>query len=607
MKSRSLGDLIRSKVKKTDEPTPTQSKHSSLMMNASKSIRPLLINELHNGHGIVDLHKAIAGRIQSTFDSQKSILAKVSSTVGGFMADESFIWRRSFHLAASQVANGSESEIDLNIMFALIRNDPESKSLCKRLGIDQPEFLATVQSIVGDNRYTDKSSFYRTIASTEHRVALGLKKAISKTNWQCDISEVYRMATRTLAIVTKELYTSQPTLPNTNQQKMLLKSSISHASSIVCAALTLTAEEYNGYVHEIYLDEFEEKHRNLAVHTIEILNYCNKLAINTLLQLEEKHTGVSAAINPNTSLKVSEVFDCLNLCQQLKVPPNHEQHNVYASNIVTSLKRCHELSNYMLFAINDYLCDSDSQKVSNFAHKVAWSAISDSIGFINSGGYRLGDRHIKSAINMVVYMLSEENPDNEVLNRYGANPSEILACRKARDRAYAISLHSPMQYRQVVIPTVAELSRALVATNAFSWGLSTAFIAAQVAEQILIKTDVLFIHHRDRVGNSNATSLFQSVLHDATDTFIQTWTSEASRTLSQSKISYARGEIGLEDSNQLLTQVFGKYNHDIAEHIRLSDMVTQQHREQFPELSDESVDSEIAGNPLVRKLNARAS
>lgn len=569
--------------KKSQSTQPKQSKSSSLLMNGFKSMTPVIIDIINKGGSKDEISAHIASNVQNILEKQARLIEDLISLSGGITDSEQFIWRRSLTIACQDAAN--KSPINHQIVCAILSNQDNAKRMCDKLGINHEELRELISTVNKYHIYQENQTYFSTLESTIFKVSSNINNLINTINWHTEKNTARDIITQGTCLIALSLYKSQFSLVSDKQRLMLQKSCVNHAGKIITSITKKIAKFYKNDVLPERIDEFEEALSADAEFAANSIKYCAHLVTDTLFEMESSHLTSNLTLS-ESGMTISELLNNYETLQSMSKSSNDgsvlEANNIIAKRIVNTLNDCKDMVNHTLANIDQYLINIDDDKSKEYVKHCLFSSLTPIIKNLNDNDISIDIRHLKMASNLSIYLLSEAPAKNDALNEAGVFASKITEFRAARDLAYAIGLSSPFQYRQLIVPTVAELSKCLLETQRFSWGLSLGYLAPMVGTQLLKSTNELFIANRNSVISSS-TSLYQASLEIASNTFVSLWRSESQNTLDNSQRNYGRGKISAADSKSILDKFFSLYQDQISEHQYTSEILRSQIKALIPE------------------------
>ncbi|WP_150141326.1 hypothetical protein, partial [Candidatus Enterovibrio escicola] len=558
-----IDSLLKRKRQIEDLNTSRQSKNSSLVMASLKSSIPLILEARRTHHTEQAFMDQIASFMKDSFNEQQKLIEALKIQAGGFDETESYIWRRTFGISSNGIK--SRRFPSENITLAILSERSIASKFCAKLGINSEEVSELIKGVNRYNLYKEANSFFNSPNASLMNSSSKIEREFRKINFST--SEVYArsMVAKAFTVIATELYKLCPNSLNTKQQTMFQKACIGHTSKLVSHSLLFVGAQYKWTVGEYQISEFEDS----FMSELDLLKNCAKYCTNnikeTLSAFEEEHRATELKEAP---IKMS-VADILNAIEstQMFLPRISDgiPINIVAKQFVNTLNMADHLTKYITKNIDNYITSIGSDSSLSFAHNTIYNAIISEVKDINFSDLNIDERYLKMSANIAIYLTSEQPARNDTLNEAGLSEEAILDFRKTRNIAFAIGLSSPFQNRQVIIPTVAELTKALVCTNQFNWGINLAYIAPKIAKSILDSTNRLYLEMAQRYESTN-TSLYRACIQASTQCFVDTWKKEAETTLALSKRKYGRGDITVSESNQISDKILKQFDANSYEH-----------------------------------------
>lgn len=547
-----LREIVEKKV--NSAPMQKQSKNSSLSMNAFKSLAPLIL-DIHTSFDNPRDQLALA--VKSIIERQAELVKQTSLLSGGLTDDEKFVWRRALTIASKEYSN--VSTMNSRAILSILANTPNARKISSKLGINQQEIKDLVLAITRYSIYDEKDSFFSTLDSSILKAASKINNAIENINWYSERKSALQVITQGAAIVTQQLLDTQQDIPHASQKSMLKKACITHAGTTLAALLKNSGKNWNYKVKPDDFDVFEEQLSKLAQSYVVSLSYCSKLIVDSLFELESTHSGTPLK-ESTTGLSVSEM---LNSVETLTSMARMNQvsdvaDNVQAMRFATILRDTSYIVNYTSDMTEKFLVSLGKDESKSYAKNIFFNAFSPVIRYLNNNEVDFDVRHLKACVNLSVFLLSEQSEINEIINRNGASPNSIIQFRKSRDLAFAIGIDTPFQHRQLIVPTIAEMSSVVMETQQFAWGLSSGYVAPEVCRMLLNATNTLFIANNGK-GIGSATSTYRACLEAASSTLSNLWRKHANLTLSSSSRKYTTGAISIEEASDILSHFESDY------------------------------------------------
>lgn len=558
-----IDSLLNEKRLKHEAVSSPQSKNSSLTMASLKSSIPIILEVRQNTHAESEFMDSVAKTIKEIFEKQHRLVNAVKLQAGGLSENEFYVWRRAFGIVSNGVRFSSfPSE---NFTLAILSRKNEAFSFCQKLGINSSEIKDLVTGVNRFNLYKDANSFYASTNASIMSASSKVEKEFRKINWST--SEVYarNMLAKAFSITAKELYKLCPDLINVKQQTMFQKSCINHSSRLLAHSLNHAGNKFDNTVGDYQIDEFEDTLMEELDLLLNCTKYCTTRIKESLSTFEEQHQA-SLLEEGNINMSVSDIFNAIESIQ-LFIPrlSNETPLNVTAKQFANTLNTGNFLTNYITQNIDQFITSINTDTATSFAHNTIFNSLMPEIKHIHFSDLNIDIRYLKMCANIAIYLTSEQPAKNETLNSTGLTESAINDFRKTRNLAFSIGLTSPFQNRQVIIPTVSELTRALIATNQFNWGINIAYLAPKIGKSILDATNRLYLDMAKRYESTN-TSLFRACIQASSQCFVDTWEHEVSITLNVSKRKYGRGDITESEANQICDKIIARFMNNSHEH-----------------------------------------
>lgn len=552
-----INDLLKKRLEARKQPTTSQSKSSSLMMNALKSSMAIILDTRPMHDEDTSFMNSVAVAIKKTFEQQAGLVDKIANVKGGLTQEESFIWRRTFNISASGLHDGKSPHE--NIILAILSNTSQSRSICSRLGVDQTQLTNLITSISRYNLYTESNTFFSTTHSSLMTATAKIDKALYLFDWGISAQYMREISFKACSLTTSDIMELGPDFLNTKQKVMFQKACIGHSAKLVSAALRKVGREWNYQVPDFRISEFEEQFVAELDLLKNCLKYCAKKVRDSLADFEEKHAQTALSLG-NTDLSVSDLLNAIDSIQHILPKYIPETPNtVFARQFINTLNSSHFFTEYITRNIDQYITNivGDAQK--SFSYNTVYNALLGPLRTIHFGDLDIDERYLKMCANISIYLISEQSPINPALNDNGLMPEQIQSFRNERDMAFAIGISNPFQNRQIIIPAVAEITKAYASTLCFNWGINLAHIAPQIGKAILKATSRSYLETAEKVTATN-TTIYRACLSDVTQCFIDTWVTESENTLNNSKQRYTRGDITAEDSQLIVDSIIEKFN-----------------------------------------------
>lgn len=566
-----INDLLQRKLDARDSGNMQQSKSSSLVMNALKSSMAIILDVRAKHQTEEDFMNGVAASIKHTYAKQGEIVEKVKIVAGGFTENESYVWRRAFYIAAANALK--EKSPHENVVLAILSNTEQAKAICARLGLDQSELTNLIANVSSYNLYSEANTFFSSTQSSIMKAGARIEAALSKFEFGTSEQYAKDIAVKACTLSVIDLMELCPDLVSNKQKVMFQKSCIGHAAKLTSTALNNVGIKWDYHINDFDISDFEEQFMSELDLLKNCLKYCANRVRESLSAFEEQHEE-TPLVAGRTEFGVSDLLNAIDSVQSILPHEDKEvSAAVFAQQFVNTLKTADFFTQYLTNNIDTYITSIAGESAKSFAYNTIYTALLEPIRNIHFGDLNLDERYLKMCANIAIYLISEQPAVNSALNENGLLSEDITAFRQERDIAFAIGVNSAFQNRQVIIPAAAELTKAYAATLSFNWGINLAYIAPHIAKAILMVTNRLYLEMAPKVVATN-TSLFRACLSRATDCFVQTWQTEAEKTLEHSKQRYTRGDISQADSEQIVKTILARYVTASYEQSHASAMLT---------------------------------
>ncbi|WP_200769060.1 hypothetical protein [Vibrio nigripulchritudo] len=581
-----LNDYLRT-LNEDNADISRQSKLSSLRMNALKTLTPILIKGIKTS--VLEeqtFHEGVAKDIKKTIELQQSVNGFVSRICGGFKATDYFVYRRTWLISSTAVSSSYTLPLDTleKLIFfesLLMSSDEESQLFLERLGIKR-EVLDSYQDfmpkIIETTPYTDEQSFYKSVESTLFSTSINFSSFLRDQPLSDCGREVSEILIKGSTYISYRLLQLFEETAHSEQESMRIKSCVSHASKIVLSIAETACTKINAPIDAFRLAEFDEIVSNFIDCVIENLEYSCKLVSETLLALEEDHTPSFVSGSAKSELSLSVCLDIFekNLplmgacCINNQTAPANCISASYANSLASGLKQF----NHTYQLISKKLADINPT-LNPEAYRYVWDSILPILTYSRRRDLHIPEQHLLISANISALLISDF-PIKENLIKAGLSQEEVSHFRSVRDKTLH-GIGNPLQYKQILIPTVCEIARTLGYVQSFCYGLNVGYLSPFIATHILEGTNALILSRSSTIGKNSQQeiSLFQSCLRDATTCFIKNWTYNSEETLGRSSKTYFREQISFMESRSIIERIGKEYLKDITSIIGIGNNVLE--------------------------------
>ncbi|EJL6710190.1 hypothetical protein NMS01_003700 [Vibrio cholerae] len=585
-----------------------QSKRDSLRMNALKSISPLVLKIAR----LVEFNEenflsAVSDALRDVIAIQNELEVAIFNTYGELKDNDSYVYRRSWSLASTIYKHGATTNSLRYNKFhlALLTETDESNALLYTAGMNDRTVsrYRDLVCLLDSTFNVEDQSYSSTVDSTINLVSNRIEKLVKDIDFGVCKEDARKLAMNGVLVFTDKFINCFKDTPNERQEKMRIKSCLNHASKMFITVLRdLSSPKSGNFTIETF-NSFEEELLKKSNLISESLTYLVELITDVLLERENKHLeniGKTIGLPKKTSLPLDLLINALHWPYE-KTGAFYSEGQVESiaiKNHIKTLNSVIELVDYFKNIVNN-----ESIKLSTYQNKqfdkMAYECISNSIVKLVKSGVCYDLKMLRASLNMVVYLNSDHPTFNKTLTSYGLDESLITLYRAEIEKSLITLNVNEFNLQKVKTSILCNLASLMIATNRFTWGVNTGYLAGHLSTSLIRETLSLFNYKKNILNPHSKSSLFESCLCQVTDIYINRWLIEASKTINYSQVLYSQSQISLSDTQKIITRLSLSVSEDLYQLTKCYTEVrkTFDHLVEMP-FTNNSYDSIKVGNVM---------